>query len=186
MQKTIEYLKERGYQILMNYKKVSKGDKEEFIRKSYFVLSKLSIPEPITHPKPKLIIGKERSGKSFLANNISFGFSKPIILNGKNIAKNDHFMFSAVEDDTDLILIDDVPAKDLMQVAFNCVGNIYIERRGQVGFEMQSPQVIINSIIDEQYIDASIMRRFEVIKTHIEKGEDDTPVFYAKRLVAKK
>lgn len=186
MQKTINYLKERGYNILMDNKKISEGDKEEFIRKSYCVLSKLSTPQQITPLIPKLIIGKERSGKSFLAKNISFGFSKPIILDGRNIAIKEHFVFSEVTDDIDLIIIDDVPAKDLMQVAFNCVGNIYIERRGEVGFEMQSPQIIITSIIDEQHIDFSIKRRFEIIKTHIEEAEDKNPVFYAERLADKK
>lgn len=134
--------------------------------------------------KPKLIIGKERSGKSFLAKNISFGFSNPVTLSGRDFTRNSNFRFSVIKDNTDLIIIDDLPAKDLMEVVLECVDKIYVERQCEVGYEMKSPQIIITSVIDKQYIGASISRRVDVIETHIEDGAD-SPVFCAQRLLDK-
>jgi AAA+ ATPase superfamily predicted ATPase len=189
MDKKIQHFKKKGYELLTNYEKASKQQKKNYIRNAYCVFTELSFLEEDYQQifkKPKLIIGKERSGKSFLAKNISFGFSNPVFLSGRDFIRNSSFRFSAVKDNTDLIVIDDVPAKDLMEVVLECTDSIYIERQCEVGYEIKSPQIIIDCVIDRQYIGASISRRVEIIETHIEEAEDDTPIFYAERLVDKK
>ena len=146
------------------------------------IVSKSSIPELKIQPKPKLIIGKRSSGKGFLAKNISFGFYNTITLNGADFLYNGRFSFSIVKADTDLIIIDDVPEKDLRQVGEIIEGNICIERRGEEPFKIKTPQIIIISEIEEGDIGPSIKKRFDIIKTHIDKSEGFDPVFFVERV----
>lgn len=133
-------------------------------------------------PKPILIIGKGPSGKSFLAKNISCAFLNPITLIGKGILNRGSLMFSSVQEDTDLIIIDDVPHKDLMEVASSCMWGIYVDRIGKIGYETNKPQMIITADIDEEDIDNRIKSGFRIIKTSIDNSDGCNPIFYKKEL----
>jgi hypothetical protein len=145
---------------------------------------KLDSKEPTEDrsPRPLLIIGKEDSGKTFLAKNIAYGFSKPITLEGRSGSMRGPFMFSPVSKNTDLIIVDDVRPERLVQIAMSCTDVIRVDKPGMIPFEMKPPQVIITSNISEKDIDTSVKRRFEIIEVSIERHESYDPIFHKKRL----
>ena len=98
------------------------------------------------NPKKVIVItGPEECGKTFISNNISLAFENPLFISGRCIKTDDPFLFQDVEEDTDLIILDDVKPENVSTLVFMCYGYIYIEKRFEKQKKIKAPLVIINT-----------------------------------------
>lgn len=127
--------------------------------------------------KPILITGNQESGKSFLAKSIELAFSDCVWIDGRSLKTGSRFLFHDVEKHTDLIIIDDVPPKHLLDLSFNIEGVIYVEKQGLKGFYMSCPKTIVSCDIDIKSVPEVIKKQFKIIHTYISDG-----IFYREEL----
>lgn len=127
--------------------------------------------------KTTIIYGPAQTGKSRLANAMV-----PVDANvcridckGLTAEKLRHrFFFQSVEAHTTLILLDDVPQKLLSRVMTEFYDSkLWIEKRGQIGFEIEKPEAIITVESETPILfpdGASFAMRFNII--HLNSIED--------------
>lgn len=128
-----------------------------------------------------IIFGKANSGKSHLANQMAMAFENPVFLDGRNL-HHKHFKYQEVEDDTDLMVIDDLNQKLLLK-DLTYYDRITVHRKGDTSFLMSLPKIIITIECDEDFIDdldVSIKRRSIFIKCEADHN-DTMPALQANR-----
>ena len=124
-----------------------------------------------------ILIGQGASGKTFLAFNIAAAFDNVAYINGRDLRKQDHFRYSSLNTETDLLIIDDVFLNklDLLQdiIYFD---SLRIEKQSKAAVIINLPTVIITidtteaeMLKDEHF--CSMERRCKFIVTSIEEFE---------------
>jgi len=132
--------------------------------------------------KVKLIIGEERSGKSFLSRGISLGFENPVVLDGRHVAQS-AFPFQMVNKDTDLIVVDGVEEEFFLDVMLTLLSDeIQIEKQSMAPFKMKTPHVVVVSNVKYENLSLSAKRRCNIVRTWIESDENSVPIFCSERL----
>jgi Ni2+-binding GTPase involved in maturation of urease and hydrogenase len=136
------------------------------------------------HHKIKLIIGFPGSGKTFLAKNMMLAFHNPLFLCGRSkFDLYNPFLFSDVEDSTDLIVFDDVPEKKLHHLIVLCSDLLCINKSGEKPYVRTPPQIVITtSYFPIENLDASIKRRISVIETDIKQDITGDRIFNATKI----
>jgi len=116
--------------------------------------------------KPIIIYGPQSSGKSFLAKTISMGFENPVFINGrKNKLFHDPWLYSEVNERTDLIVFSDTLARNLR-------GLVYLleEQKIVVQFPEKPdkiyplPKVIVEGDLDKLYLLHNFKDRAKLIE----------------------
>jgi len=116
--------------------------------------------------KPKLIIGKPESGKSFSAKKIGWGFDSPLFIQGEDFIK-EPLRFVAVG--TDLIVIDDVPA--------NCLSIVYRLLAGSIG----GARLIVTCEMEPVEVTRELREIYDVILTSMHFTSDHEAVFHVEK-----
>lgn len=126
--------------------------------------------------KITLIIGPRESGKSFLAHNIESIFKNPVLYSGRGFDSDSSFVFSEVDEETDLIIIDDIP-KNEVENKILCLfpSTIIINKRFAEIIEIARPKIIVTCELTMEELSKfnfgpSFYRRVDIIDTSYENG----------------
>jgi hypothetical protein len=90
----------------------------------------------------KIIIGETESGKSFLASNIALGYDNPVTYYRTTLLR-ESFRFNDVHENTDLIIVDDIPVSKILEVAAIFTKDLIVERQGKNKMTIKCPRVIL-------------------------------------------
>lgn len=93
--------------------------------------------------KATIITGPERSGKSFLAQNVILAFENPVQISAKDYRMKHPFLFQGAEKNTDVILFHDVSRSNWdMLLGMIYSSELRIVKKGQAAFYIPTPKII--------------------------------------------
>jgi hypothetical protein len=135
--------------------------------------------------KGKIIIGAAESGKSLLSRNMALAFDNPVILDATNFSQHRHFYFESVNQDTDLIVFDNFPVKEIEGLYGMITEGFFVEKQGKPKFFMNPVMIVVNSIAEDKELPTgpSFNRRFTVINTWISRDGNKGNPFFHKEMI---
>lgn len=124
-----------------------------------------------------VITGEPSSGKSRLSEFIRLGYDNPVLVDGAGFRKGQKMecFFNAVTSNTDLIVVDELPAEHLKEFIYLSTDSLTVSKQGVDGFQMVCPKIVLilngyPKIDDVDFI--SFKRRVTLLKTAIETDEN--------------
>ena len=121
-----------------------------------------------------LIIGSEKSGKTILSKTMMLAFQKPHFINGRTY-KIRRFFFDGLTEQNDVLVIDDVSKKVILELVFCLWDEILVNTKHKSPKKIIIPNIIINGNFEPSELKqfgAGFIRRVKILKTEFGASSD--------------